>query len=210
MTVADAARAGGELFGDKILELYTHYGAAHADAGAAAAARSGAFRRFAVGDVILVSPDGGGGGGRHPLDARGGAVEGTVVERGAHYLHVAVAAWPAGVWGRRRRGDAEGWLRFRVDRYYSDVPFVRMTQVTEPAAPLPHAAASVSTRSAAAAGAARCLRRSSCGTGRGGEGRGRRNDADNVARSSAPRRLFEGSRARRGEATKTELQDGRF
>ena len=139
-----------------------------------------------------------------------GGVEGTVVERGAHYLHVAVAAWPAGVWGRRRRGDAEGWLRFRVDRYYSDVPFVRMTQVTEPAAPLPHAAASVSTRSAAAAGAARCLRRSSCGTGRGGEGRGRRNDADNVARSSAPRRLFEGSRARRGEATKTELQDGRF
>ena len=87
-----------------------------------------------MGDVILVSPDGRAGGGRHPLDPRGGAVEGTVVERGANYLHAAVKGWPAGVWGRRRRGDAEALLRFRVDRYFSDVPFVRMAQVRRRAA----------------------------------------------------------------------------
>jgi hypothetical protein len=126
-------KTGGELFGDKILELYTHFGAADVLGPAAAAARSGAFRRFSVGDVILVSPDSRAGGGRHPLDPRGGAVEGTVVERGSSYLHVAVKAWPAGVWGRRRRGD-EALLRFRVDRYFSDVPFVRMMQVPAVAA----------------------------------------------------------------------------
>jgi hypothetical protein len=126
-------KTGGELFGDKILELYTHFGAADVLGPAAAAARSGAFRRFSVGDVILVSPDSRAGGGRHPLDPRGGAVEGTVVERGSSYLHVAVKAWPAGVWGRRRRGD-EALLRFRVDRYFSDVPFVRMMQVPAAAA----------------------------------------------------------------------------
>jgi hypothetical protein len=80
---------------------------------------------------VLVSPDGG----RRHAQAGGGisgsgTVEGTVVERGPTYLHLVVSAWPAGVWGKRRRGDADGgsFLRFRVDRYFSDVPVLRMAE----------------------------------------------------------------------------------
>ncbi len=81
------------------MELHTHFAAAAAVA-PAAADRSGPFRRFAVGDVVLVSPDGG----RRHAQAGGGisgsgTVEGTVVERGPTYLHLVVSAWPAGVWG---------------------------------------------------------------------------------------------------------------
>ena len=110
-----SAQPSGELFGDKVLELTTTLTSGHWRRG-----EDWVFRRMAVGDMVLVTR-----GAASPLARRAGdSVQGIVVEKGSGFLQVALPRWPQGVWQARR--DRAGGPEFRVDAFFSSLPFERM------------------------------------------------------------------------------------
>ena len=75
---------------------------------------------------------------RSPLDKKAISIEATVSEKcpGGQQITLSCSTWPPGVWSGRRGNGGLGLITFRIDKFFSTVPYDRMKKALSELSPI--------------------------------------------------------------------------